>query len=154
MTKSAAPTTTVSRDRKRTAISTGSTAPKKARTADDSQPSKDAETRGGNSAAGNANATDNDEPRVMQPKGSKIARESSARSTGSRKTTCRTEEEEDAELEREGVMLVEESSKAKAPTGKGKGKAVKAKVVEDNTSEEDSEAELGEWTMHCAAWHR
>lgn len=142
-------TAAASCDQKCTAILTGLTTPKKERTTNNSQLLKDVETCGGNTTVGDTERTNNKEVHIMQPKGSRVAHESSARSTGSWKTMCHTEKEEDTELKREGVMLIEESSKANGQTGKAKGKAVKAKVVDDDTNEEDSDTELGEWCTCC-----
>lgn len=151
---SAAASTAPRNDKKRriTMMSTGATGPKKAHTAESGQ----IDVRAGKGKphediADTAEATDN-EGLPAPSGGSKVSREASSRSNVSRKTTCRSEEEEEAELERQGLVLVDDGPKSKgkgvekgkgAEKGKGteKGKG-KGRSTADEV-DEDSEEELG-----------
>lgn len=63
--------------------------------------------------------------------------------------TCRTEEEEDTELEREGIVVVDENGMETGGSRRGDDSDVEMTVddtdKEDASEDETSEAELGEY---------
>lgn len=137
--------TTRSKKRESAMMSTSSSMPKRLRASDGS--AKPVAALGDN-----GDKTDTEDPAVST-KGAQIGRHLSARSSGSRKAIGRAEDKEAAELDREGVTVVRETSntaasgtaKGKVPSGKGKGTKDKTTVVEvaDDSDEESDEVPTG-----------
>lgn len=126
---------------KRTAMSTGGRAPSNIKKARQSGPASD----------------DASEPAAV-PRGrgglSRMPTDTSVRSSGttsssqrggSRKTTCRTEEEERAELEREGIVVVDDDATETTDAKSSDEMDVDAVQPGSDEEEESSEAELGEY---------
>lgn len=107
--------------------------------------------------AGGKETDSNGDAQHTPSNGSKVGCEASMRSTASWKTTCCTEEEEEAELEREGITLVGADSvlsangaaKGKVAASKVKVKAAQAKVFDVG---DNSEEELGMYLCCCARY--
>ncbi|KAL1936981.1 hypothetical protein VTO73DRAFT_2438 [Trametes versicolor] len=141
---------------KRAAMSTGGRTPSTAKKPRPSEPASDSTT--GEATNGNGGGrTLSRMPTDTSVRSSGTS--SSSRRGGRRQTTCRTEEEERAELEREGIVVVDESGAeegvgAKSSDDEMDVDAAQAAVEEEESSDAELERLRADWTSPVYAFYK